>query len=221
MPTDESSTGGGANLASNEGLALTGLAETERKELVMAPTAPGPRGSCCVVVCLGPSGPVVAGPRAPFLRADDLGVFRGDGVFERFLVRNGQPRHLGDHLARLAHSAGLMELPVPGPDEWQAAVTAATRAWGGPEEWEMRLVCTRGPEEGGPPTAYVLGQELTADVRRKRCDGIAAVTISREMPSWRAGGSPWLLLGAKTLSYAVNLSAQRCTVPGPPTTPSS
>jgi 4-amino-4-deoxychorismate lyase len=102
-----------------------------------------------------------------------------------------------------------MELPVPGPDEWQAAVTAATGAWGGPEEWEMRLVCTRGPEEGGPSTAYILGQELSVDVRRKRRDGIAAVTISREMPSWRAGGSPWLLLGAKTLSYAVNLSAQR------------
>src|ERR1700677_1233095 len=51
-----------------------------------------------VLVRLDPSGPVVVDPRAPYLRADDLGVLRGDGVFERFLVRAGQPRHLEDHL---------------------------------------------------------------------------------------------------------------------------
>lgn len=174
------------------------------------PSSSGPQGSAAaVVVHLGPVGPVLTAPRAPFVRADDLGVLRGDGVFERFLVIDGRPRHLDDHLERLVRSADLTGLSVPGPDEWRAAVHAGMSAWSGPEEWEMRLVCTRGPEEGGPSFSYVLGQELTVDLLRKRRDGIAVVTVSREMPSWRASGAPWLLLGAKTLSYAVNLSAQR------------
>lgn len=149
-------------------------------------------------------------PRQPLLRADDLGVLRGDGIFERFIVRAGQPRHLPDHLGRLARSAMLCDLAAPSEAEWLAAVGQAVGAWTGPGEWEMRLVCTRGPEEGGPPTAYVLGQELPERTRRERRQGIAVVSLYRSYcgPNGTAE-VPWLLLGAKTLSYAVNAAAKR------------
>lgn len=162
-----------------------------------------------VLARLTPGGPVLADPRAPFLRADDLGVLRGDGVFERFLVRGGKPRHLGEHLARLARSARLTDMAVPGPDEWEAVVAAAIGAWTGPEEWEMRLVCTRGPEGGGPVTAYALGQQLPENLLRQRREGISVVSLYRSPGCLEALEAPWLLLGAKTLSYAVNLAARR------------
>jgi len=130
-------------------------------------------------------------------------------VFERFLVNGGQPRHLEDHLGRLARSAGSIGLLLPSPVAWRQAVTAGIAAWLGSQEWEMRLVCTRGPEEGGPPTAYVLGQELSPRLLRQRADGVSVVTISRGLPSGLVEEAPWLLLGAKTLSYAVNLAGAR------------
>ena len=156
------------------------------------------------------AGPELIGPRSPFLRADDLGVLRGDGIFERFLVRQGHPRHLDDHLLRLARSAQLVQLDVPPADEWRAAVSCAIDAWDGPVEWEMRLVCTRGPEEGGPPTAYVLGQQLTDRLLRQRQEGVSVVSVLRDLGG-RPGvpDAPWLLLGAKTLSYGVNMAAKR------------
>lgn len=176
----------------------------------MATSSPGATDQpASVLVQLGPQGPALLPSRSPFLRADDLGVLRGDGVFERFLVNAGQPRHLEDHLLRLARSAGSIGLVLPSPVAWREAVAAGIAAWLGGQEWEMRLVCTRGPEEGGPPTAYVLGQELSSRLLRHRADGVSVVTISRGLPSGLVEEAPWLLLGAKTLSYAVNLAATR------------
>lgn len=166
-----------------------------------------------VLARLSPDGPELADPRAPFLRADDLGVLRGDGIFERFLVIGGAPRHFADHLGRLAHSARLTQLEVPAEQSWRAAVGCAIDAWAGPAEWEMRLVCTRGPEEGGPPTAYVLGQALPERLLRQRRDGISVVPVLRDLgPGAAVPDAPWLLLGAKTLSYAVNVAAKRYAV---------
>jgi 4-amino-4-deoxychorismate lyase len=162
-----------------------------------------------VFAVLGPAGVALADARAPFLRPDDLGVLRGDGVFERFLVRSGKPRHLEEHLERMARSASMVALDMPPATAWREAVALATGAWTGPEEWELRLVCTRGPEEGGPPTAYVLGQELSASVLRQRREGVAVVTLDRWLPSEVGEQAPWLLLGAKTLSYATNMAARR------------
>lgn len=138
-----------------------------------------------------------------------MGVLRGDGVFERFSMRAGEPRHLEEHLARMSRSAEMIALELPALEQWREAVSLAASAWTGSEEWEMRLVCTRGPEEGGPPTAYVLGQELTAAVLRQRAEGVAVVTVDRGLPSGLGADAPWLLLGAKTLSYAPNMAARR------------
>ena len=52
----------------------------------------------------------------PILRADDLGVLRGDGVFETLHIRNGRPFLLDVHLTRMADSAAKLDLPLPARD---------------------------------------------------------------------------------------------------------
>jgi 4-amino-4-deoxychorismate lyase len=49
----------------------------------------------------------------PILRADDLGVVRGDGIFETMHVRDGQAWLLDEHLARMVRSAARTDLDLP------------------------------------------------------------------------------------------------------------
>src|SRR6478752_201618 len=67
------------------------------------------------------------GPGEPLLRPDDLGVLRGEGVFETTLVVDGEPRDLEEHLARLTVSAELIAMTVPAPAEWRRGVRAVVR----------------------------------------------------------------------------------------------
>ena len=68
---------------------------------------------------------------------------------------------------------------------------------------------TRGPEEGGPPTAYVLGQELGVKVFERRARWCVGPHSGRGLQGGLTDEAPWLLLGVKTLSYAVNMAAKR------------
>ncbi|WP_189060854.1 aminodeoxychorismate lyase [Longimycelium tulufanense] len=149
-------------------------------------------------------------PEAPLLRADDLAATRGDGVFETVLVVDGKPRELGPHLDRLARSAAMLDLPAPDPSAWERCVKAVISAWRGGREMALKLVYTRGPEFGdGTPTAYGMGLPIGAGALRARVEGVSALTLERGFAPEHAGRSPWLLLGAKTLSYAVNMAALR------------
>lgn len=146
----------------------------------------------------------------PLLCADDLAVLRGEGVFETVLVRDGRARLVEPHLRRLAHSAAAMHLPEPQLPAWRHAIDAAARRWaaGSDDEAAMRLIYSRGRESGSAPTAYVMVTPLAERIGAARRDGIAAVTLERGLPA--AGAPmPWLLAGAKTLSYAVNMAALR------------
>ena len=67
---------------------------------------------------------------APLLRGDDVGVLRGDGVFEATLAVDGRPRDLPEHLARLAVSAGMAELSLPGDDAWCRGIDAVLAGLG-------------------------------------------------------------------------------------------
>jgi 4-amino-4-deoxychorismate lyase len=105
----------------------------------------------------------------------------------------------------------MMDLPEPELPAWRYAIEEATRRWaaGTPDEGAMRLVYSRGRESGSPPTAYVMVNPVpdrVADVRR---DGLAAITLDRGLPAKAESATPWLLAGAKTLSYAVNMAALR------------
>lgn len=146
----------------------------------------------------------------PLLHADDLAAVRGDGIFETLLVRDGGPCLLEAHLTRLSQSARLIDLPAPDLEQWRAAVAAGVRRWteDGAGEGVLRLVYSRGRERGGPPTAYLTIGALPARVAAARRDGVAALTLARGL-STGAADLPWLLAGAKTLSYAVNMAALR------------
>jgi 4-amino-4-deoxychorismate lyase len=146
---------------------------------------------------------------APLLRPDDAGVTRGDGVFETTLVVDGEPRDLPEHLQRLRISADLLDLALPAPDGWLHAVGAAVKARTPAHQQVLRLFATRGPEHGGGPTCWVSTGPMPAASLRERRDGIRVLTLDSGTRAAEAQRLPWLLAGAKTLSYARNLAAQR------------
>ncbi len=150
-------------------------------------------------------------PDAPLLHADDLAALRGDGVFETLLVRDGRPCLIESHLQRLTQSAALTDLPEPDLPRWRSAIEVATRQWcaGTGDEGAMRLIYSRGREGGSVPTAYVMVNGVPERVSVVRRDGLAAVTLDRGLPATGVDTMPWLLAGAKTLSYAVNMAALR------------
>ncbi|KUI05982.1 aminodeoxychorismate lyase [Mycobacterium sp. IS-3022] len=150
-------------------------------------------------------------PAAPLLHADDLAAVRGDGVFETLLIRNGRPCLLESHLARLSQSARMTDLPAPDLPRWRAAVSAAVEEWNARAVGEgvLRLVYSRGREGGSPPTAFATIGTLPARVAHVRRHGLAALTLPRGLPTEGTAEMPWLLAGAKTLSYAVNMAALR------------
>lgn len=150
----------------------------------------------------------------PLLCADDLAALRGDGVFETLLVRDGRACLIELHLRRLAQSARILELAEPDLTRWRAAIEAATRLWAEQagdvrREAALRLIYSRGRESGSTPTAYVMVTGLPDRIAAARRTGIAALTLDRGLSATVADTAPWLLAGAKALSYAVNMAALR------------
>jgi 4-amino-4-deoxychorismate lyase len=150
-------------------------------------------------------------PETPLLFADDLAAVRGDGVFETLLVRAGGACLVEAHLGRLTHSAKLLDLPEPDLAAWRHAIDLAARQWAADTAYEgaMRLVYSRGRERGSAATAYVTVNPIADRITAARRDGVAAVTLPRELPASGVEAMPWLLAGAKTLSYAINMAALR------------
>ena len=160
-------------------------------------------------------------PAAPLVHADDLAVVRGDGIFESLLVRDGRPCLLEAHLARLTQSARMTDLPAPDLPRWRSAVATGIERWiaDGGDEAVLRLVYSRGRESGSPPTgaagpatsctAFATIAQLPSRVADARRKGLAALTLARGLPADGAADMPWLLAGAKTLSYALNMAALR------------
>ncbi|MBM9466612.1 aminotransferase class IV [Nakamurella leprariae] len=160
---------------------------------------------------------------APLLRPDDSGVLRGDGVFETTLAVDGVARDVDEHLRRLAGSAAALRLTLPGPGAWRTGIDAALAAVpagsadGGADggvdggaDWSqtlVRLVATRGAPGAGP-TCFVTVGPVPDGVRAQR-RGVRVLTLDRGIGGGDAAAVPWLLAGAKTLSYAVNMAAVR------------
>jgi 4-amino-4-deoxychorismate lyase len=152
----------------------------------------------------------LADPDRPQLRVDDLGIMRGDGVFETVLVTAGKPREMGPHLDRLARSAAMLDLPEPDRDAWTACARLVLDNWTGGDELAMKLVYTRGIDGGdGTPTGFALAMDIGPAVLRQRREGVAVITLARGIEPGAVERAPWLLLGAKALSYAVNMAALR------------
>lgn len=152
----------------------------------------------------------LADPDSPQIRVEDLGLMRGDGVFETILVVDGKPRELTPHLDRLDRSAAMLDMQPPPRAEFERAVDLVIGNWAGGKEFALKLVYTRGVEGGdGTPTGFALGMEIGAKVLKQRAEGLSAVTLDRGIDADLADRAPWLLLGAKSLSYAINMAALR------------
>lgn len=176
----------------------------------------------------------VADASRPQLMVTDLGATRGDGVFETMLAVDGAVRKMQAHLDRLATSADALDLVIPDQDAWRSAIatalaehrsqraaspavdaggagTAGEPGAAGPADDEVvvKLVVTRGVEGASAPTCWVQASPAGAAGRRQRETGIDVILLDRGYDSDAAERAPWLLLGAKTLSYAVNMAALR------------
>jgi 4-amino-4-deoxychorismate lyase len=159
----------------------------------------------------------IADPTQPQLMATDLGATRGDGVFESMLAVAGRTRKVQAHLDRLSGSARALELDIPDHAEWLRAIETGVAAFrsdnpaASPEEDEcvVKLLVTRGVEGAERPTCWVQVSPVGASGRRQREAGIDVILLDRGYDSTAGERAPWLLLGAKTLSYAVNMAALR------------
>jgi 4-amino-4-deoxychorismate lyase len=149
-------------------------------------------------------------PGLPHLSVLDLAATRGDGIFEAFSVTAGHAHAVDAHLRRFAGSAAKLDLPTPDPAAWRAAIDGVIAALDPMTEATIKTVMTRGIE-GDPdarPTGWVYGWPAP-DYAAARTTGIAVVTLDRGYRHDVEQTSPWLLAGAKTLSYAVNRSVLR------------
>lgn len=150
----------------------------------------------------------VADAAAPQLSVLDLGATRGDGIFETISVGHGHPQALEHHLRRFAASAAKLQLPTPDLDAWRAAILAAIETMdAAPEAW-VKTVMTRGIEGDGRPTGWAYAA-VAGDFTRQRTEGVSVVTLDRGYRHDVETTSPWLLAGAKSLSYAVNRAVLR------------
>ena len=146
-------------------------------------------------------------PSAPALSVGELSTQRGDGIFESIGVVDGHAQETEAHLERLAHSAGICDLPAPHLGQWRQAVALAARHSPAGEA-VIKLILSRGVEHGPAPTAWATVAPAP-DSTSAREQGIRVVTLDRGYGIDTPARAPWLLLGAKTLSYAVNMAAIR------------
>lgn len=149
-----------------------------------------------------------AKPLEEHLQVQDLGITRGDGVFETITVVDGRPQALEAHLARFGRSAAMLDLPAPDPDAWRQAIEAVCARLAPVREAFAKTVLTRGVEGTDRPTGWVYAAP-SVDSTTARTEGISVVVLDRGYRHDVERTSPWLLQGAKTLSYAVNMAALR------------
>lgn len=149
--------------------------------------------------------PRLLDPTTPVLRADDLGVARGEAVFETLRLAAGRPAFLDLHLARLQRSAARLDIPLP--PGWAELAHAAARAYG-PDDGMLRLTCSKGPA-GGAPVGFALAGPIAAETVTGRQEGVSVVTLTLGVAAGARAGAPWLLGGVKSTSYAVNMASQR------------
>lgn len=150
-------------------------------------------------------GPQLVDPADPILRADDLGVARGEAVFETVRIAAGRPAFLDLHLERLARSAARLAIALPGG--WEELASVATDAFGA-DDGVLRLTCTKGPPDGDP-VGFALVTPVPAATLHAREHGVAAVTLTLGVAAAVRSTAPWLLGGVKSTSYAVNMASLR------------
>ncbi|WP_178945416.1 aminotransferase class IV [Kocuria sp. TGY1127_2] len=150
----------------------------------------------------------------PLIRIDDEGYTRGDGVFETMLAVDGSIRKFDLHLTRLGNSARLLHLPNPSEDSWRSASALALKSAGNGTpsslgaEHTVKLLISRGTPEDGPYGLVVVSSVPDSTIAQRE-EGVKALLLPRGHDPAEDTAYPWLLAGAKTLSYAVNMAVLR------------
>ncbi|MGO1950464.1 MAG: aminodeoxychorismate lyase [Mycobacteriaceae bacterium] len=170
--------------------------------------------STAIVVDVHPAGdsaPEQVDGSVPVIHIDDAAARRGDGIFETLMVRDGRVRNLELHLERFVRGARLLDLPEPDVDRWLSAVGLALDAWAtaGGGEASLRFLYSRGREATGLSTGWVTLSPEPASALRDRSEGVRVMSAHRGFSLSIEDDSPWALVGAKTLSYAMNMAALR------------
>ena len=163
---------------------------------------------------------VAVDPTQPLIGVEDQGFTRGDGVFETMLAVDRRVRKLDMHLARLESSARMLDLPEPDLHQLQdalanllaQAVPGAHTEIG--EEHIVKIIISRGlpnASAGMPTGPYTLliASPVPETTVNQRQNGVKAMLLPRGHDPADNTAYPWLLAGAKTLSYAVNMAVLR------------
>lgn len=146
--------------------------------------------------------------------ADDLGLTRGDGVFDATRVvtapdGSSTVDRLDEHLARFARSIAGVNGPSPDDQAWRRLIEELVGRWRYPGEAILKLMYTNGPEvTPGSPKGLATIAQMSDEIIAAR-EGIDVILVSRGYRSDSFADAPWLLGGVKTLSYAVNIAAER------------
>lgn len=143
------------------------------------------------------------------LPVTDLAVTRGDAVFETIAFFDGRPQALDQHLDRLAGSARKLDMAEPGRNLWTATILSAVEEHPPWPELSVKVVLARHHEGDDGMVRSWVHVEAAADHSTRRNTGISLATMSRGVTRTAAREAPWLLMGAKTLSYALNMAATR------------
>lgn len=158
----------------------------------------------------------IVDPHDRCVSAFDLSVLRGDGIFEATTVWNGYPISLENHLRRLSHSARLMDMPAPNLEAFTGAVNMVIAQYDDPEPGPLlRILVSRGLDAGtgigaeartAAPSVWMF---LDGRGTLHELTPITLASLDRGYASDITAKAPWLLNGAKTLSYAINQSMHR------------
>jgi 4-amino-4-deoxychorismate lyase len=158
------------------------------------------------VLAIEAIGPGALPGEGPALLPVDLALVRGEAAFETLRVYRGRPFRLDAHLDRLAASAAGLDLAPPhGLEELTARALASARVGDG----VLRLICTRGIDGDFESTAFAIVSELPPEYELERRRGLRLALLTLAVDPVLRAASPWLLPGIKSISYAVNMAAQR------------
>ena len=154
------------------------------------------------------------------LPVTDHSAHRGDGIFETVLVSMGVDGatvvNRERHFTRFRSSASALELPDPDEGLWDRVIDAiiaeVADAEPGISEFGIRYAMSRGQQGADGqfrPRGWAFPVPVDDHIRSARAQGVTAVSLDRGFDAYIGSKAPWLLIGAKTLSYAVNQAAGR------------
>ena len=108
-----------------------------------------------------------------------------------------------------AASAALLGLPEPDAEYWCAATAEAIQSW--PKDVDASCVwtLTRGRAATNRPSAWIMVKQIPVEHLEQRHLGVSVMTAPRgfSVTTTPDEAAPWMIVGAKTLSYAANMAA--------------